>query len=130
MIMVRSVIPLWLPDFVMPREAFSTVKIIKIMTFSLITFYFYFVLIIYIKRAFRMSCFSGSHFVSVKPWLTRVIFLQTLVLYALGVILQDPRTWPSPHKYEIALYLCNYWFLCVLHSFCKFWGENLSVIMI
>ncbi|MEJ1271947.1 hypothetical protein NN561_002795 [Cricetulus griseus] len=25
---------------------------------------------------------------------------QTLVLYALGVVLQDPSTWPSPHKFD------------------------------
>ncbi|XP_017739854.1 PREDICTED: cytochrome P450 20A1 [Rhinopithecus bieti] len=25
---------------------------------------------------------------------------QTLVLYALGVVLQDPNTWPSPHKFD------------------------------
>uniref|UniRef100_A0A8C0P3X3 Cytochrome P450 family 20 subfamily A member 1 n=2 Tax=Canis lupus familiaris TaxID=9615 RepID=A0A8C0P3X3_CANLF len=29
-----------------------------------------------------------------------IIPRETLVLYALGVILQDPRTWPSPHKFD------------------------------
>uniref|UniRef100_A0A5F7ZRD0 Cytochrome P450 family 20 subfamily A member 1 n=1 Tax=Macaca mulatta TaxID=9544 RepID=A0A5F7ZRD0_MACMU len=30
-----------------------------------------------------------------------IIPRETLVLYALGVVLRDPNTWPSPHKYEI-----------------------------
>ncbi|XP_041593310.1 cytochrome P450 20A1 isoform X2 [Vulpes lagopus] len=29
-----------------------------------------------------------------------IIPRETLVLYALGVILQDPSTWPSPHKFD------------------------------
>ncbi|XP_021511337.1 cytochrome P450 20A1 [Meriones unguiculatus] len=29
-----------------------------------------------------------------------VIPKETLVLYALGVVLQDPGTWPSPHKFD------------------------------
>ncbi|XP_051009837.1 cytochrome P450 20A1 [Acomys russatus] len=29
-----------------------------------------------------------------------VISKETLVLYALGVVLQDPSTWPSPHKFD------------------------------
>nr|XP_055201372.1 cytochrome P450 20A1 isoform X2 [Nyctereutes procyonoides] len=29
-----------------------------------------------------------------------IIPKETLVLYALGVILQDPSTWPSPHKFD------------------------------
>ncbi|CAH6791687.1 cytochrome P450 20A1 [Phodopus roborovskii] len=29
-----------------------------------------------------------------------VIPKETLVLYALGVVLQDPSTWPSPHKFD------------------------------
>nr|XP_008515618.1 PREDICTED: cytochrome P450 20A1 isoform X1 [Equus przewalskii]XP_023478213.1 cytochrome P450 20A1 isoform X1 [Equus caballus] len=29
-----------------------------------------------------------------------IIPRETLVLYALGVVLQDPRTWPSPHKFD------------------------------
>uniref|UniRef100_A0A2K6QVP8 Cytochrome P450 family 20 subfamily A member 1 n=1 Tax=Rhinopithecus roxellana TaxID=61622 RepID=A0A2K6QVP8_RHIRO len=29
-----------------------------------------------------------------------IIPRETLVLYALGVVLQDPNTWPSPHKFD------------------------------
>ncbi|XP_032260152.1 cytochrome P450 20A1 isoform X2 [Phoca vitulina] len=29
-----------------------------------------------------------------------IIPRETLVLYALGVVLQDPSTWPSPHKFD------------------------------
>ncbi|XP_037705670.1 cytochrome P450 20A1 isoform X2 [Choloepus didactylus] len=29
-----------------------------------------------------------------------IIPRKTLVLYALGVVLQDPETWPSPHKFD------------------------------
>uniref|UniRef100_A0A8C5K4Z1 Cytochrome P450, family 20, subfamily a, polypeptide 1 n=1 Tax=Jaculus jaculus TaxID=51337 RepID=A0A8C5K4Z1_JACJA len=29
-----------------------------------------------------------------------VIPRETLILYALGVVLQDPNTWPSPHKFD------------------------------
>uniref|UniRef100_A0A8C9QRH3 Cytochrome P450 family 20 subfamily A member 1 n=1 Tax=Spermophilus dauricus TaxID=99837 RepID=A0A8C9QRH3_SPEDA len=29
-----------------------------------------------------------------------IIPKETLVLYALGVVLQDPNTWPSPHKFD------------------------------
>lgn len=29
------------------------------------------------------------------------IFFQTLVLYALGVVLQDSSAWPLPYKYAI-----------------------------
>ncbi|KAB1278889.1 Cytochrome P450 20A1 [Camelus dromedarius] len=32
-----------------------------------------------------------------------IIPRETLVLYALGVVLQDPSTWPSPYKYEISV---------------------------
>ncbi|XP_023366149.1 cytochrome P450 20A1 [Otolemur garnettii] len=32
-----------------------------------------------------------------------IIPRETLVLYALGVVLQDPNTWPSPHKYELSV---------------------------
>ncbi|XP_023565928.1 cytochrome P450 20A1 [Octodon degus] len=33
-------------------------------------------------------------------YLIRLISFQTLVLYALGVVLQDPNTWPSPYKFD------------------------------
>lgn len=29
-----------------------------------------------------------------------IIPRETLILYALGVVLQDPTTWPSPHKFD------------------------------
>ncbi|XP_049629252.1 cytochrome P450 20A1 isoform X2 [Suncus etruscus] len=31
---------------------------------------------------------------------TFIVPKETLVLYALGVVLQDPSTWPSPHKFD------------------------------
>ena len=42
---------------------------------------------------FSLNCvFSGLTYIS-------SFSLQTLVLYALGVMLQDSSSWPSPYKY-------------------------------
>lgn len=68
-----------------------------------------------------MNWFYLHHLIWLAPF-------QTLVLYALGVVLQDPNTWPSPYKYEVTVptsWLLIFMCLHVLRfSFSKFWGEN------
>jgi hypothetical protein len=52
---------------------------------------------------------------------------QTLVIYALGVVLQDPNVWPSPYEYEtsvVAFCDADFHVLAYLYSFSKFCGEN------